>query len=622
MDCNELLIARSNASVSMALDKKLLLEGDVKLAARTLANRDLRVSTDWYLKDPKTRNKEILLRAKQIAAEFDEVEIQKKHVELLANIFAGPLGMSPEVFRNKINLNDEKQMYVVIRPDLSKKDADKIMQLAHDYSVTYRHDRSHRYAYSKNGIFVFKDKQKRWYAMPDMASAIIGYVGEHEDDVLGRITGRAGIEKKMNHRLSGADGHVVTMGDKIQQMQPPVHGEDVQLTLDTGLQMILEEELDKGLNDYAAQKGTIILMNPSNGDILAMASRPTYNLNTRENIRENGYDFATQAIYEPGSTFKIISTAGALDQGLVEPDTKIFCEWGNFRNGSVKVPDHHPYGELSVEQILAKSSNIGSYKLALELREETFFDYIKAFGFGAKTNILMAGESAGVVNNTGNPTDFSRISYGYAVSVTPLQIACAYSAIANDGVLMRPRLLKSVMTENGEFKSLYKQEVVRRVIKQDTAEKMRRALTTVVDIKGTARRAKVEGFNVAGKTGTAHKIHPEGGYYNGKDEREKRYTVSFAGMMPAEKPEFVCVVVIDDPRGMPEPPEGLDKPRIGGGSVAAPIFAKVALRVAKQMGLQPTKLADEKSNAPDALEPRQNKGQYRKIIYTRKPSTR
>ena len=606
----------------MALDKKLLLEGGVKLAARALANRELRASADWYLKDQKTRSGQIKARAKQIAAEFDEHEIQKRHVDLLADIFAPELGMSAELFQKKLNLNDEKQMHVVIKSDLSKKEADRLMQLAHDCSVTYRHDRSHRYAHSKNGIFVFKDKQKRWYAMPDMASAIIGYVGEHEDDVLGRITGRAGIEKKMNDRLSGADGYVVTKGDKIEEMEAPLHGEDVQLALDMGIQMIVEEELDKGLHDYAAQKGTIILMNPNNGDILAMASRPTYNLNTRENIRENGYDFATQAIYEPGSTFKIISTAGALDQGLVEPDTKIFCEWGHFRNGGVRVPDHHAYGKLTVEQILAKSSNIGSYKLALELREEAFFDYIKAFGFGSKTNILMAGESAGVVNNTGNPTDFSRISYGYAVSVTPLQVACAYSAIANNGVLMRPRLLKSVMTNDGEIKSLYKKETVRRVIQPETAGKMRQALTTVVDVKGTARRAKVDGFNVAGKTGTAWKIHPEGGYYNGKDEREKRYTVSFAGMMPAENPEFVCVVVIDHPRSMPDPPDGQEKPNFGGGSVAAPIFARVATRVAAQMGLKPTEPTNEKLHASGGSEHPQKPGQYRKIIYTSTPSNR
>jgi cell division protein FtsI/penicillin-binding protein 2 len=192
-----------------------------------------------------------------------------------------------------------------------------------------------------------------------------------------------------------------------------------------------------------------------------------------------------------------------------------------------------------------------------------------------------------VVRNTGNPTDFSRISYGYAVSVTPLQVACAYSAIANDGVLMEPQLLKSMMADNGATTHRFDKVRVRRVIKAETAQKMRKALATVVDEKGTARRAKVDGFTVAGKTGTTVKIHPAGGYYNGENDRDKRYTTSFAGMLPAGNPEFVCVVVIDDPK-MPNSEEGKAKVTPGGGNVAAPIFSKVATRVANLMGLKPT----------------------------------
>lgn len=186
----------------------------------------------------------------------------------------------------------------------------------------------------------------------------------------------------------------------------------------------------------------------------------------------------------------------------------------------------------------------------------------------------MAGESAGVVRNTGNPTDFSRNAYGYAVSVTPLQVACAYSAIANGGTLMEPKLLKSVMANNGAIIKRYEPVPVRRVIKESTAQKMRHALATVVDVKGTARLAMVDGFIAAGKTGTTVKINPDGGYLQG------RYTVSFAGMMPAEKPAFVCVVVVDDPQ--------TDEVKRYGGTIAAPIFSKVATRVAKHMGLKPT----------------------------------
>ena len=227
---------------------------------------------------------------------------------------------------------------------------------------------------------------------------------------------------------------------------------------------------------------------------------------------------------------------------------------------------------------MAKSSNIGSYKVALQLGRKKYFNYLRAFGFGAKTNVLMAGESAGVVNDTGNPTDFSRLSYGYAVSVTPLQVACAYSAIANGGTLMEPQLLKSVMANNGAIIQNFKPKPVRRVIKESTALKMRRALATVVDIKGTARRAKVPGYLVGGKTGTTVKIDPNGGYLKG------RYTVSFAGMLPSEKPAFVCVVVVDDPQ--------TTEVKRYGGTIAAPIFAKVAARVAARMGIEPTEPID------------------------------
>jgi cell division protein FtsI/penicillin-binding protein 2 len=402
----------------------------------------------------------------------------------------------------------------------------------------------------------------------------------------------------MNAELAGKNGSVTTHRNKYRPLDiakpgmvtPPRHGLNVQLALDMGMQRVLEEELDAGLKEFSSQKGAIVLMNPKSGAVMAMASRPTFNLNTRENITENSFDYATQAIYEPGSTFKIIAAAGAIDQGLVEPDTVFDC--APYRNGNVKlVKDYKTFADLSVQQIIAKSSNVGSYKIALELGPDQFFDYLGKFGFGQKTDILMAGESAGVVSNTGNPTDFSRISYGYGVSVTPLQVACAYAAIANDGVRVKPQLLKSMMADNGTITRSFEKEAVDRVVKKETAQKMRQVLATVVDEEGTARRAKVEGFLVAGKTGTTRKIHPKGGYYDGENDRDKRYVTSFAGMMPADQPEFVCIVVIDDPT-MPDNGEGKPKVTPGGGNVAAPIFSRVATRVANLMGLKPTNQND------------------------------
>ena len=587
VDCNNQLIARNIPRARMALDKKLLL--DIGQAKLSLANKLLRESPEWNQPDQwdqRTRDSKIKARASKLKNEMSADVIIQKHIEHVIDTFARPLGLTPEELRRRMKLENEKQMHVIIKPDLSDEDAEKLKCLARDYSMIHSFD--------------FEELQKRWYAMPDMAAAIIGYVGEDKNEKKGISKGRSGIEKKMNDKMSGFDGHVIMHRDKFellapakpQKIKPPAHGLNIQLTLDMGMQAVLEEELDAGLEEFKAKKGAIVLMNPKNGAILAMASRPTYNLNTRENIAENGFDYATQAIYEPGSTFKIISTSGAIDQGLVEPDTEIFC--GPYRSGRLRVKDYKTFGNLTVEQILAKSSNVGSYKVALELGPDKYFKYLSAFGFGSKTNILMAGESAGVVQNTGNATDFSRISYGYAVSVTPLQVACAYSAIANGGTLMEPQLLKSVMANNGAVIEGFKPTPRHRVIKEETAAKMRRALATVVDVKGTARRAKVEGFQVAGKTGTTRKLHPEGGYYDGQNGREKRYTVSFAGMVPAEQPEFVCVVVIDDPR-MPESKPGEPKVYPGGGNVAAPIFAKVAKKIVSRMGLEPSKPTD-----PDA----------------------
>jgi len=569
VDCNNQLIARNIPRVRLALDKKLLR--DVGLATLSLANKELRESPEWAQWDQKTRNRKIRARAAKIKNEMQASVIIEKHIAHVVRTFARPLGMTAHELRDRMKLDWKKQMYVVIKSDMSEEDAENLKKLTRDYSIMH--------------AFIFEETQKRWYVIPEMAAHIIGY-GDHTGE------GKSGIEKKLNAYLAGKDGYSKNYRDKFnqlaiakpQEIRPPIHGLNVQLTLDMGMQEILEQELDAGLAEFSAEKGAIVLMDPNTGAILAMASRPTYNLNTRENIKKNGYDFATQAIYEPGSTFKIIATAGAIDQGLVQPSTRIFCHNAHYHVGSVTVPDHHPYGMLSVEQVLSKSSNIGAYKIALQLGRKKFFDYVRRFGFGKKTNILMAGESAGVVRDTGNPTDFSRISYGYAVSVTPLQIACAYSAIANGGTLMEPQLVKSILANNGTVVRRFQPKPVRRVIKKSTARKMRRALATVVDVKGTARRAKVEGYKVAGKTGTTVKLNPKGGYLHG------RYTVSFVGMMPAEKPAFVCVVVVDDPQ--------TKEVKRYGGTIAAPIFARVAARVAERMGLEPTEPIEPKSAQP------------------------
>ena len=520
----------------------------------------------------------------------------KVDAEKIVATLAQPLGKTRDELRLLIgaryNKGGKEIREQVIQKNLSAKEAAELMKIAADEGISYSHDRAHRIAGhgdkdKRFGCLIFKDAYQRVYAYPTKAAHIRGYVGVDANDPEKR--GQVGIEARMNTILAGRDGYVITRsGKSSDEIKPPKHGLDVQLTIDIGIQGILEEELDRALKESGAKKGAIIVMNPRTGEMLGMASRPVYNLETRENIDQNSFDFATQAIYEPGSTFKVVAIAAAMDEGLIQPDSVFDCKtmWR-----PIKVRDWKSFDDLTVEEILAKSSNVGAYKIALEVGPNTFFGYAKAFGFGAKTGIPMTGESAGWLINTGNPTDFSRVSFGYGVSVTPLQIACAYSALANGGKLMKPRLLKSIIGNNGVTHQRYEPVQIREVMSASTAAKMRQGLATVVATGGTGTRAAVEGFTVAGKTGTTQMLHPEGGYYNGLNDRESRYTVSFAGMMPADDPEFVCVVVVEDPKtGIPTldaDGNSVASPKVGGGSVAAPVFSRVATRVANELGLRP-----------------------------------
>ena len=342
-----------------------------------------------------------------------------------------------------------------------------------------------------------------------------------------------------------------------------------------GLQIIIEEELEACLLEYNSGCGAVILMNPHNGEILAMASRPHFDLNLKDDVVKNGFNFAIQAIYEPGSTFKIVATTGALNEGLASPLTSVFCHNGNFSEGKIQIPDHHSYGNLTLEGVLVKSSNIGAYKFARILGPKRFFEYTNRMGFGQKTGVLLSGESSGIAKNTDNAVDFSRAAYGYALNVTPLQMACAYSVIGGNGKLLKPKIIKALVTNDGTVVETFPTEVVAQVIKPDTARKMRVALQKVTETGGTATLAAVPGYKTAGKTGTARRHNPHGGGY-----LPNSYTVSFIGMLPAQNPAFVCIVVIDDPR--------TNKVTRYGGTIAAPAFKNIAIRAAAHMKLPPT----------------------------------
>ncbi|SHK06171.1 cell division protein FtsI (penicillin-binding protein 3) [Rubritalea squalenifaciens DSM 18772] len=564
LDRNDEIIARTIRTQSVMVDKYHL--EDPRIAAKGLACRELMSDPEWNLWDAEKRKHKINIKSRKILAEMDTTEIVSEHLEYAIDMLFRPLGMSREELKDKIGSLDSKPKDKIIYKDLPAELATLLDELI-----------SERYIQG----FRFHESVKRYYTSPWLATHLTGYV-DHEGH------GMAGIERSLDEYLSGKNGYRKEMRDITGMVMPahkgstlpPKNGKNVKLTLDMGLQAICEEELDKGMAEFQGVKGCIVLMDPHTGEILAMASRPHFNLNNREGVAEYGFNYALQAIYEPGSTFKVVAAASALNEGVVNYDTEIFCHWGNMIDGKVRVPDHHPYGDLPVWKVLQKSSNPGAYTLAKMTGREKFFDYAAAFGFGKKTDVSLAGESQGLLRDTGNLVDFSRVSYGYAVSVTPLQVANAYCVLANGGKLMRPRIVKSIDTNAGIVIEERQSEVIRRVISEKTASDMRRALATVTQKGGTATQAAVPGFTAGGKTGTAVKHDPvNGGYLEG------RYTVSFAGMLPAEDPAFVCVVVIDDPQ--------TNEVKRYGGTIAAPIWRETAKRVAAHMNLIPTEPVQE-----------------------------
>lgn len=572
VDRREEPLAKSIPVSTVYIDKNHL--SDPKLASYGLAYQQASAEPGWNDLEPIAQRRRINgLRGEILASETAEA-IAQKHLAYAVGILARPLGMRRDELREKIETSKGK--WVPIAKDLPEDVAENL-----------------RDAVDKNWIqgFEFQNSIKRWYTAPNLAAHLIGFTGEvektnEEGKTETKVLGRFGIESTMEDYLAGRDGWrehlrdargLVIPGNSTSLM-PPRAGLNVQLTIDMGLQAIVEEELDAGLAEFKSELGAIVMMDPKTGEILALTSRPNFDLNRREGLGKDGngagFNFAIQGVYEPGSTFKVIATAGAINEGLATPFTSVFCHDGLYTEGKLRIPDHKAFGNLTLEGVLVKSSNIGAFKFARQLGAKRFYEYTDKWGFGRKTGIQVVGESSGIARNTNNIVDFSRASYGYALNVTPLQMACAYSAIANDGKLLKPRIVKSLVANDGTVVETFPPELVSQVISPATARKMRDALQKVTETGGTATKAVVAGYKTAGKTGTAKKIKPGGGYLN------SHYTVSFAGMMPAQDPAFVCLVVIDDPR--------ITGINIGGGSVAAPIFQKIATRAAAYLNIPPT----------------------------------
>jgi cell division protein FtsI (penicillin-binding protein 3) len=389
--------------------------------------------------------------------------------------------------------------------------------------------------------------------------------------------GLAGLEATYDGLISGEPGRVLVQTDARRHAfsrveRPPTSGDTIELTLDLSLQHIAERELKAGVHWSGARGGSAVVMDPSTGEILAMANYPTYNPNAFLDFGDDSRrNRAVQDLYEPGSTFKMITASAALEENVITPEDQI-----DVRGGSITFPgrppirDDHSYGVLSFRDVIAKSSNVGSIKVGLKVGPERFLEYMRRFGFGRRSSPDFPGENAGLLWTPRNDSALASMLIGYEIAVTPIQMAAALSSIANGGELMQPRVVGAVLRSGRRLPVPHK--VIGRTISERTAAELTSILEAVVEPGGTATRATVAGYTVAGKTGTAKKI--VNGSYRGHND----YNVSFAGFVPSRDPVFTIVVVVDSPR----------KVSPYGGVVAAPIFQKIAEAALRHRGVRPS----------------------------------
>lgn len=475
----------------------------------------------------------------------------------LAHVAAPFLGIPEKELAAKLS---SKRPYVVIRSGVSELDAAAMMKALEEAKL--------------QGLYL-QPGAERAYPNGKMLCHVLGFV-----DHTGH--GIDGIEHVFDKDLSGHDGYRRIEHDRKGleivlyrgQEEPAVNGSNIYLTIDMGLQAILEKQLDSAMETYKPAGATAILVDPTTGEILAMASRPNYDPNhyseaTAEELRNRGIT----DMYEPGSVFKVVVASGAINEGIVTENSTVFCEHGSFLYGGKILHDAHGdyFGDLSVRDVLVHSSNIGAAKIALKMGDAKYYEYVRRFGFGEKTNIQLPGEISGLVNppSRWDKLTITRMAMGHAVAATPIQVVMEMATIANDGKLMVPQLVHHRGQENGAIEPIVRREVV----SSKVAKTVNGALADVV-ARGTAIHAKIDGYAVAGKTGTAQKINTHGGYLDG------RYIVSFAGYFPAEKPRIAGLVVIDDAH--------IGSMSNFGGLVAAPVFSKIGEASARYLDLLPS----------------------------------
>lgn len=420
----------------------------------------------------------------------------------------------------------------------------------------------------------FAEESRRYYPQDNLAPQILGFTGTDNQGLMG-------VEAAYDKDLKGVPGEIVVEHDAggrdipqaLEQYKAPKQGNNLVLTLDKTIQQFTERELDKIVAAYHPKNAVIIVMDPKTGEILAMGSRPTFSLSHWSEAPKDVWD-RNPAIwynYEPGSTFKIVTTASALQEGTVKPSDRFYDP------GYVKVADRTircwlagGHGSESFEEVVQNSCNPGFVQVGLNLGKERFYKYIRAFGFGQPTDIGLPGEADGIMIPEKQATNLNiaTMAIGQSIAVTPIQLVTAAAAVANGGNLIKPHLVKSITDQTGQVLESFKPQVVRRVISEETAKTAARLLQNVV-FKGSGRNAYVNGYAAAGKTGTAQVVGERGGYVSGK------YVASFVGFAPVNDPKMVALVMISEPQGG----------QYYGGAIAAPVFSSLALDTLRYMGV-------------------------------------
>ena len=418
----------------------------------------------------------------------------------------------------------------------------------------------------------FAPERKRFYPKRELIGHILGFTNTDSH-------GLEGIEKYYEESMKGKKGALVLeMDARGQAVLTSTHldalkGNDIVLTIDEVIQYMTEKELDNAVNEHHAAGGVSIVMNPHTGEILAMAVSPRFNPNTPDKYGSGAWrNRAITDVYEPGSTFKIVTASAAVEEKLFSPNEIVHDGSGSFNFGGGVLHDPHPKGKpMTFREVISHSSNIGSAKIGIKLGDKRLYKYIKAFGFGDKSGIDLPGEVRGIVRDPAgwSGRSLATIAIGQEVGITPIQLVTAMSVIANGGLLVKPHVVSETVDLNGNVKKI-NPEIVKRVISENTSKKMTDILKWVVSNEGTGKLAAVDGFSVAGKTGTAQKIDPETGRYS-----KNRFISSFIGFVPADSPEIVMLVVVDEPKGL-----------AWGGSVAAPVFHRVAEQALRYMHVE------------------------------------